>query len=287
MTSPAITLYDLAPGRTFAGRFRIERAHRHGGLFTAFEVSDSPGGARRELQLFPAGLFDRTEQVIEFARRLEPWCGVHSPNVVQVREIVALDQAGLALVTDLPKGESLRERLARSSPLARDEVVPLGRQLLTGLAEIHARGLVHGDVKPHTIRVEGGAATLEAQLVDGGITPGLWSAKGLGDKTALIGTPHYAPVEQFGGESPDVSSDLYNVAAVLFECCTGVLPWPGTTFLDVFQAKLDRRAPSMRLRAPQVDVDPALEKAVVRGCMAERGERYASAKEFLAALAAA
>jgi serine/threonine-protein kinase len=127
---------------------------------------------------------------------------------------------------------------------------------------------------------------LSAQLVDGGVTPGLWNAKHLGDHTALIGTPYYAPVEQFGGDAPDVQSDIYNVDTVLFELVSGTLPWPGSSFLEVFQAKLDRNAPSMAARAPEVDVDAALEEAIVRGLMADRRERYAKASEFRKALEA-
>ena len=118
-------------------------------------------------------------------------------------------------------------------------------------------------------------------LVDGGITPGLWTAKNLGEKTALIGTPYYAPPEQFGGGAPDVRSDIYNVAAVLFECLAGVLPWKGRSFLEVFQAKLDRAAPSVSARAPHVAIDAALAQAISKGCMADPAERHVSAAAFL------
>jgi serine/threonine-protein kinase len=142
-------------------------------------------------------------------------------------------------------------------------------------------------VKPSTIYVaeRKGKGGLHAIMVDGGVTPGLWNAKHLGDRTALIGTPFYAPVEQFGGESPDVRSDVYNVATVLFELASGVLPWPGKSLLEVFQAKLDKRAPSMRARAPGVQVPSELERTILAGLMADRSQRYADAAEFKAKLA--
>jgi len=131
--------------------------------------------------------------------------------------------------------------------------------------------------------VAGEGAQLEAQLVDGGVTPSLWNAKGLGEKTALVGTPYYAPVEQFGGEAADVRSDIYNLATVLYECATGVLPWKGASFLEVFQAKL-QDPPAMKKRAPEVELDPQLEAAILRGCLADKRKRYASAREFQDAL---
>src|SRR5262249_26549062 len=100
------------------------------------------------------------------------------------------------------------------------------------------------------------------------------------------GTPYYAPVEQFGGEAPDVLSDVYNVATVLFELVTGVLPWPGSSMLEVFQQKLDKQAPSMKKRAPKVEVAPELESAIVHGLMAGKRKRFQSAAAFREALAA-
>ena len=65
-----------------------------------------------------------------------------------------------------------------------------------------------------------------------------------------------------------------------------VLPWPGRSFLEVFQAKLDRTPPSIDKRAPGVKVDRALEEVIVRGCLVDRDQRFASAEEFRGALQA-
>lgn len=281
-----MSIVDLSPGTVLAGRYRIVGPNRKGGLFAALEVRPLENDERRELQLFPAGLFDRPDQAAELARDLEPWCAVRSPWVVRVREVLTLDASHLAMVTDFPAGDSLRARLGSSGALGQEETVELGLRLLEGLEAIHACSLVHGDLKPFTIHVREVEQELLPTIVDGGITPGLWSAKGLGERTALIGTPYYAPVEQFGGDAPNVGSDIYNVATVLYECLTGVLPWPGKTLLEVFQAKLAKRPPAMAKRAPGTEVDRELEEVIVRGCMADRHERYPSAAAFRQALAA-
>ena len=288
MDSEAQSIYDMVPGALFAGRYRIVSPHRRGGLSAAFEVVDGESGETCELQFFPSGLFEIPEQIEEFRSILQPWLRVRCDEVVAVRNVLHVDPDNLALVTDLPRGETLRVMLNREGRLAPEHAIRLGCRVLDGLEVIHAHSLVHGDVKPFTIhlleeKVEG---TPQPLLVDGGLTPGLWTAKGLGDRTALIGTPYYAPVEQFGGESPDMRSDIYNVATVLFECVAGVLPWPGKSFLEVFQAKLDRQPPSIRKRAPDVKVDPELERVIARGCLADRNERPATAREYRAALSA-
>ena len=283
MTTESLTVYDLTPGREVGGRYEILRPHRQGGLSTAFEVLDRESDERCEMQLFPSALFDADTQVLDFRASWKPWMRVKSPAVLGVRDILALGDATLVLISDFPEGESLREVLNQRQRLPIPEAVRMGVQLLEGLVEVHGHGLVHGDIKPYTVHLTD-AGSGQAVLVDGGITPGLWTAKDLGAKTALIGTPYYAPVEQFGGDSPNVQSDVYNVAAVLFECIAGQLPWRGTSFLEVFQAKLDKAPPSFSGRGAGVDVDSGLEQAIVTGCLADRSARYATAGEFLEAL---
>jgi serine/threonine-protein kinase len=179
------------------------------------------------------------------------------------------------LVTDFPRGTSLREWLADNRRMEPERAIDLVMKLLDGLVEVHGADLVHGDIKPNTIWVEGAPV-----LLDGGITPALWSAKHLGDRTTLIGTPVYAPIEQFGGDAPSEQSDVYNLATVLFELVSGDVPWHGKSFLEVFQSKLDKRPPSLAAAAKDAEVSPELEAAVAGGMMADRKERFGTAIEF-------
>lgn len=285
MPTKSISLFDLAPGKVLLDRYKISGTSRHGGMSTAFEAADTKGKGSCELQLFPAALFENKKQAAEFARSMMSWMEVDSSHVARAREVHALDDGTILLVTELPPKASLKEWRGPKA-LEAGEVIDIGVQLCDGLAAIHAQQLVHGDVKPHTIHVDDSKKT-KVVLVDGGITPGLWSAKHLGDKTALIGTPFYAPIEQFGGESPDVQSDLYNVATVLYELVTGVLPWKGKSFLEVFQEKLQKTPPSMKARAPKVEVSEELEAAIASGLMADKRERCKSAADFVKRLKAA
>ena len=280
--STSLTLFDLQPGKTVLDRFEVVNAHRHGGMSAVFEVLD--GGERRELQVFPAAMFEGADQAQDFAKGMEAWRAIENPHVLQVRESWCLGDGTALLLSDYPAGRSLREWLKDDGRMDPVRVQAIGLQLLDGLQAIHAAGAVHGDVKPNTVFVDEDGSAL---LVDGGITSGLWDAKHLGDKTALIGTPFYAPVEQFGGESPDVRSDVYNVATVLYELCTGVVPWPGKSFLEVFQSKLQSRPPRMAERAAGCEVCAELEEAIVGGLIAEVRDRYQTATAFAERLASA
>ncbi|MFT7485443.1 MAG: serine/threonine protein kinase [Candidatus Paceibacteria bacterium] len=282
MSGSSLTLFDLVPGKVLADRYRIKESFRQGGMSATFIVADAETDEDRELQVFPAALFDKKQQADEFADHLRAWCEIASPAVLGVHEVIVREDGSLFLVTDVPCGGSMRDWISEHKHMALPDVLTLGLHLLHGLEQIHAAGQVHGDIKPHSIHMDGGPS--KAVLVDGGITSGLWSAKHLGDKTALIGTPFYAPIEQFGGESPDVQSDIYNVATVLYELCTGVVPWPGSSFLEIFQAKLEKRPPSMTSRNREIEVPSDMENAIVGGLLADRRERYSDAKSFRAAL---
>lgn len=284
MPTESFSLFDLAPGRVFVDRFRIDKVHRHNGLAPAFLAEDQKSGAQVCVTVFAPSMFESSAQAEEFRAACQAWTRVKSAHVTKVREIVALPASGVAWVSDVPRGEPLKRFTEDKKRMEPAKVVKLGLALLDGLAAIHHVGLVHGDIKPSTVYHDAKSKKLAVELVDGGITPGLWNAKHLGERTALIGTPFYAPVEQFGGESPDVQSDVYNVAAVLFELASGVLPWPGKSYLEVFQAKLDRHAPSLKKRAPDLELPSGFETAIAGGLVADRRERYPSVEEFRAAL---
>lgn len=284
MSKETLSLFELRPGKQLLGRFTIVEPTRQNDL--AFSFAATEDGAPCELTVFPPALFDDPKQVDEFVDFWRSWESVESPHVVRLREVLSVDDACVVLVTDDASGPSLRSWMKDNGRMDPKRAIELGIQLAEGLTEIHGAGLVHGDIKPQTILVTENGSSIGARLVGGGVTTGLWNAKGLGERTALIGTPYYAPVEQFGGESPDEQSDVYNVATVLFELVAGVLPWPGKSFLEVFQAKLDKSAPSIRMRAPDVEVDGDLERAIVRGLLADKQERYPSAQAQLEALRA-
>lgn len=281
------SMFHLAPGKTVLGRFEIVRPTRQNDLALTFEAKE--GDDPCELTFFPPALFDDASQVDEFCSFWEAWRSVDSPHVTRIREILTIGGECALLVSDAAPELSLREWLTKRAPLEPAEVLRIGVQLAEGLIGIHSANLVHGDLKPQTIHLtqgDGEAGTGTVVMVGGGVTTGIWNAKGLGERTALIGTPYYAPIEQFGGESPDERSDIYNVAAVLFELGCGVLPWPGKSFLEVFQAKLDKAAPSMKRRAPQVEFPAEVEAAIVKGLLADRNDRYATAEQLLAGLRA-
>ena len=280
----SLSFFDLVPGKVLLDRYRILRPHRETGMATAFAVEDEEDNSRAEVQVFPSTLFADYEQARGFADRLVGWSELNYAAVLRTHGVEVLEDGTVLLITDFPTGSSLRGRMSDSARMDPDEVLALSRDLLGGLGEIHAAGLVHGDLKPASIYLRGEG--LGAQLVDCGVTPGLWEAKHLGTRTALIGTPFYSPLEQFSGDSPSASADLYGLGTLMYELITGVMPWQGNGFIEVFQSKMNEGPPAMAVRAPCVDVPMELEQAIAKSLRAKRAERYVSADDFMGALSA-
>ncbi len=281
MTTSRLSLFDLAPGKVLLDRYKIDSGHRENGMSAAFRVQDADADdAERELQAFPASLFENRKQAEAFAKTLRGWSNLSSDAVLSLHDVVVLDDGAVLSVSDFPEGTGLRDVIAERKTLSEKETVALGVALLDGLEAAHDEGLIHGDIKPATIFMgEDGPS-----LVDGGVTPGLWAAKHLGTRTALIGTPFYAPLEQFGGDSPDERSDMYNLATVMYELLTGAMPWVGKSYIEVFQSKMQPTAPSMRTMAPDVEVNHDLEAAIATALRGKRMERHESAAAFREAL---
>lgn len=282
MAQTHLSLFDLAPGKVLLDRYLIDAPHRENGMSAAFRVTDQANGELRELQAFPSSLFENKAQAEAFAETLGSWSALDDATFTRVQELQVLGDGAVIAVFEFPEGTALRDLAAERSCWDPTEVVDLGLALLAGLENAHGKGLIHGDIKPSTVFVGDHGPV----LVDGGVTPGLWAAKHLGTRTALIGTPYYAPLEQFGGDAPDESSDLYNLATVMYELVSGVMPWQGRSFIEVFQSKMQPSAPAMSAAAPGVEVDPALEAAIAGGLKGSPKDRHRSAEAFRRALAA-
>ena len=90
--------------------------------------------------------------------------------------------------------------------------------------------------------------------------------------------------ERIRGDPFDARADLYGLGTVLYELLTGVMPWEGRGFIEVFQSKMQEGPPPMKQRAPGVDIPSGLEAAIAKSLRAKRSERYVAADDFLRAL---
>jgi hypothetical protein len=179
------------------------------------------------------------------------------------------------------RGESLRHKLDREHRLGIDEALKITRQIASALDYAHRQHLVHRDIKPENILLQEG----EAMLADFGIALAVKEAGGnrLTQTGLSLGTPQYMSPEQATGDRTiDARSDVYSLAAVLYEMLAGEPPVTGASVQSII-AKLMTETPT-RLRVLRDSVTPELDAAVAKALSKTPADRFATAGEFVRAL---
>jgi serine/threonine-protein kinase len=222
-----------------------------------------------------------------FEREVQATAALTHPNTVQVFDYGHTPDGTFYYVMEHLPGVTLAELVSADGPLPPARAVHLLRQLCGALAEAHAAGLTHRDIKPGNVIVcERGGVPDVAKLLDFGLVQ---TAADADDKLthvgAVVGTPSYMAPEQISGEPADARTDIYALGALGYFLLTGRPPFAGKTVAQLLAAHLHERPEPPRAHRP--DLPPALEAVVLR-CLAKRpAERFATVQELGAALAAA
>jgi len=219
-----------------------------------------------------------------FRREAEAVARLRHPHVIPIYAVGERD--GIAFfIMPLVDGESLRARLDRERRLP----IPEGRRILrecaTGLAAAHRAGLVHRDIKPDNIMLDGPEARV--LLMDFGIAKAAEAADVSGatltQTGVIVGTPQYMSPEQASGDRAiDHRSDLYSLGVVAYQMLAGEVPFTGTTVASVLVKHIAEDAPSVMRARPDCPSD--LAAAVARLLEKDPARRWASADDLLRAL---
>ncbi len=187
----------------------------------------------------------------------------------------------LFYVLPLVRGESLRDKLKREQQLGVEEALAITKQVASALDYAHRSGVVHRDIKPENILLFEG----EAMLADFGIALAVKEAGGnrLTETGLSLGTPQYMSPEQATGDRLlDARSDVYSLAAVLYEMLAGEPPVTGPN-AQAMIAKLMTERP-VHLRVVRNSVPENIDAAVARALDKTPADRFGSAGDFARAL---
>jgi len=264
-------------GVLLSERYRIEAKIGTGGMSTVYLATDETLDRPVAVKLLHSEISGEVEQLERFRREAKSAARLSHPNLVSV--IDAGDEEGRPfIVFEYIQGETLKTRLEAEGPLPVDEAVAYAIEIARGLQAAHARKLVHRDIKPQNVLIDGEG---HAKVTDFGIARSL-EAKGLTDTGRVMGTTDYVSPEQAMGEIVDERSDLYSLGVVLFEMLTGEVPFEAETQVAVAMKHVNEPLPDVFELRPGI---PAAVAAVIdKATSKDPKRRYDSIAEMVADL---
>ncbi len=265
----------LSPGQLLLDRYRIDGRIAQGGMGAMYDAFDARLNIRcaiKENQLVTEAALRQFEREAQLLARLR------HPNLPRVTDHFIVPGQGQYLVMDFVEGEDLGQRLKRLGPLPEADVLRWADAVLSALAHLHARGVIHRDIKPGNIKTTPEGETV---LVDFGIAKEIGAEGGLTTTGARGLTPGFAPPEQYGGTArTDARSDLFAFGATLYALLTGAPPADAFTRLTdphKFALLTGRQGVETRYGA-------SLAEAVDRALAMKPEDRFPNAEAMRAAL---
>jgi hypothetical protein len=276
----------LGPGDVIGG-WRIERKIGAGAMGQVY-LARHPRLPRLDvIKVIAADLATDESFRRRFLREADVVCALEHPHVVGVHDRGEYDGM-LYIAMQYVSGGDLRQLLRAAGgrlPVAR--ALRIAGQVAMALDAAHRRGLVHRDVKPENVllRVNEDTPDGDAVLADFGVTRLDTGSTMLTQTGQVLATPAYAAPEQIEAKPVDGRADQYSLACLLFEMLSGRVPFPRDSLMSALLAHVT--APAPLLSAAVTGLPPPVDAVLLRAMSKDPAERYATCREFVAAMSAA
>lgn len=269
---------------TLGGKYRLEREIAEGGMAKVWLGVHLALGINVAIKFMKPGISEAADHA-SFEREGRAAARLRNEHVVRVYDHGFTDEGVPYLVMDYLAGESLAERIDRIGPLPPSAVASLTQQVGRALTEAHARGIIHGDVKPENILIVDDPERPDgcARLVDFGLARSRVTSA---EAFVISGTPSYLSPEHLRGLAPpNPALDLWALAMTAFTALTGTIAFDGETVRDIVQSvcSLPLPVPSQANSA----LTPAIDAWFARACAQAGHERPPTAAELASTLTAA
>jgi len=264
--------------------FTLEGEIGRGGMGVVYHARDERLKRKVAVKVLPPELAFREEIRIRFLREAETDARLSHPHIVPIHSVGEGPDGLVYFVMAYVDGESLGARLKRRERLPPEEARRILMETADALGAGHALGIIHRDVKPDNILLEGSRG--RTVLTDFGIAKALTSTTGPGTLTATgvaIGTPHYMSPEQAAGDREiDGRSDIYSLGVVGYQMLAGELPFSAPTVPGILLKQITEQAPNLQDRSPTCPDD--LASCVMRSLEKEPEARWPTADALRRAL---
>ena len=264
--------------------FTLDREIGRGGMGVVYHARDERLKRAVAVKVLPPELAFREEIRMRFLREAETAARLSHPHIVPIHSVGEGPEGLVYFVMAYVDGESLAARLKRRERLPPEEARRILMETADALGAGHALGIIHRDVKPDNILLEGSRG--RTILTDFGIAKALTSTTGPGTLTATgvaIGTPHYMSPEQAAGDREiDGRSDIYSLGVVGYQMLAGELPFSAPTVPGILLKQITEQAPNLQDRSPTCPDD--LASCVMRSLEKEPEARWPTADALRRAL---
>lgn len=248
-----------------------------GGMGVVYRARDLKLDRTVALKFLSSELSMSAEEHKRFVREAKAASALDHPNIGVVFDIDETPGGQTFIAMAYYPGETLKQKIAARPAL--DQNIGIAIQIAQGLAKAHSQGIIHRDIKPSNIIVTGDGVP---KIIDFGLATVPDAT--LSIAAAAKGTPAYMSPEQALGEEVDARTDLWALGVILYEMLTGKLPFPGSSATAIlFEVVHHEPKRPHEIRA---DVDPELERIVLKALAKKREDRYSSAAEFARDLSA-
>jgi len=265
-------------GELLADRYEVEELVGTGGMSSVYRAHDRLLDRTVALKVMHQHYGSDPEYVERFRREARSVASLSHPNVVTVIDRGEHDGRQF-IVFEYVDGENLKQLIQRRGPAPVGTALELAIQIAQALSFAHQQGLVHRDVKPQNVLLNGDG---RAKVTDFGIARSLDVKHGMTQTGTVLGTSDYIAPEQAQGRDVDEHTDVYSLGILLYELLTGSVPFSGDNFVAVAMRHINDPPPLIRDARPEVP--PRVEAAVLRALAKDPRDRFPSMAAFCAEL---
>jgi eukaryotic-like serine/threonine-protein kinase len=265
------------------GSYTLEGEIGRGGMGVVFQARDERLKRKVAIKVLPPDLAFREEVRLRFLREAETAARLTHPHIVPIHSVGEGKDGLVYFVMAFIDGEPLSARLKRRGRLPPEESRRIMIETADALGAAHALGIIHRDVKPDNIMLEGSRGRV--MVTDFGIAKALSSSTGGGltGTGVAIGTPHYMSPEQAAGDREiDGRSDIYSLGVVGYQMLAGELPFQAPTVPGILIKQITETAPYIADMVPGCPGD--LASCVMRSLEKEPENRWPTADALRRAL---